>query len=63
MMYDGTDLKIIKISYSLLGVDECQIELDTILGTFQPTGITVSTQDVVRSQGGRHFERGHNLSY
>ena len=50
IMYDGTNLKIVDITYISPG--ECQKELDTIIGTFHPTGITVSTQDVVLYQGG-----------
>ena len=53
IMYDGTNLKIVDITYISPG--ECQKELDTILGTFHPTGITVSTQDVVLYQGGSHY--------
>ena len=53
IMYDGTNLKIVDITYISPG--ECQKELDTIIGTFHPTGITVSTQDVVLYQGGSHY--------
>jgi hypothetical protein len=54
IMYDGTNLKIVDITYSF-SPGECQKELDTIIGTFHPTGITVSTQDVVLYQGGTHY--------
>ena len=54
IMYDGTNLKIVDITYSF-SPGECQKELDTIIGTFHPTGITVSSQDVVLYQGGSHY--------
>ena len=56
LLYDGTNLKIIDIFYTILtGGAECQKELDRVIGEFHPTGITVSTQDVVLTQGGSHY--------
>jgi len=53
IMYDGTNLKIVGIGYYTPG--KCQKELDTIIGTFHPTGITLSTQDVVLNEGGTPY--------